>query len=286
MIKYGVTGSTGALGSLVIDHLVKLGVPVEDIVAIARDKSKTASLAARGVDLRIADYGQPETLNKAFSGIDRLLLVSGSEIGKRVEQHRNVINAAVHSSVNLLVYTSIFQAETSISPLADEHRATEDAIRKSGIPFVILRNNWYTENYLQDIHQAGTSGILEAAVGDGKVSSASRKDYAEAAARVLIDDSHRNEVYELAGKPWDYQELAAAASELTGQKIKYHAVSGEDRLISLKNAGLPPDIAGFVVALDQSIEAGALSGTSSDLESLLGHKPEDLKEGLRSALSR
>lgn len=282
-MKYGITGATGALGTLVIQSLIDIKVPASSLFAIVRDRTKAAKLVHMGVTTRIADYEQPGTLDEALKGIDRLLLISGNELGKRARQHGNVIDAAKRADVKLIVYTSVYHADTSVSPVAGEHMETEEAVINSGIPYVILRNNWYTENYLDDVRLSRETGSIKAAAGGGRVSSASRRDYAEAAAKVLAGDGHAGKIYELCGEPWDYGDLAKAASEITGRTVIYKTVSAEERAKSLLAAGLPPDIAEFVVAIDESIEAGALEGNSKDLEKLLGHKPQSLKEGLKAA---
>jgi NAD(P)H dehydrogenase (quinone) len=284
-MKYAVTGSTGALGSLVVRHLLDQKVPSSSIIALARSQAKAAHLADLGIEIRLADYGRPSTLESALKGIDRLLLVSGSEVGKRLEQHKNVVFAAKMAGVKLLVYTSISHADTSVNPLAPEHKGTEEVIKNSGISFVILRNNWYTENYLNDVKFARTTGTIEAAAGAGKVCSASRKDYAEAAARVLIGEGHAGKIYELSGEPWDYNTLAKAASEVLGRPVVYNAVSEAQRTQSLLAAGLPKETAGFVVALDLSIEAGTLADAGGDLEKLLRRKPQSLIDTLKTLVS-
>lgn len=283
-MKYAVTGSTGSFGALAISQLLALGIPASSIVALARNPSKTASLAALGVEIRIADYDKPASLAEALRGVDRLLLVSGSEVGKRSSQHANVLGAAKTAGVVFIVYTSLSHADSSVSPLAPEHRATEEALAKTGIPFAALRNNWYTENYLADLALARTTGIIEAAAGSGRVASASRKDYAEAAARVLLAGGQGGKTYELGGEAWDYEGLAKTASELLARPVAYKAVSAAQRTESLLAAGLAREVAGFVVALDQSIEAGALAQAGPDLERILGRKPQSLREGLKAGL--
>jgi|WetSurMetagenome_2_1015567.scaffolds.fasta_scaffold00220_16 NAD(P)H dehydrogenase (quinone) len=283
-MKYAVTGSTGSLGRLVVHHLIAMKIPPTSIVALARNQVKAENLVKLGVEVRIADYDKPSTLDAALKGIDRLLLVSASEVGKRLSQHENVIAAAKKAGVKLLAYTSLSHADTSISPLAPEHKGTEEIIKRSEIPFVILRNNWYTENYLNDVKTAKATGAIQAAVGTGKVSSASRIDYAEAAARVLAGEGHAGKIHELSGTPWDYNDLAKAASELLARPVVYKAVSAEERKRALLAAGLPDGAADFVVAIDLSIRNGALSAANDDLERLLGRKPQGLKEGLIAAL--
>jgi NAD(P)H dehydrogenase (quinone) len=284
-MKYAVTGSTGAFGSLAIRHLLSLKVPASSIVALARDESKAAGLKALGVQVRIADYGDRRSLDTALVGVDRLLLVSGSEVGKRAAQHQAVIDAAKADGVKLVVYTSLGHADTSPNPLASEHKATERALAASGLPFVILRNNWYSENYADDLRRAKESGTIAAAVGQGRVASASRSDYAEAAARVLAGEGHAGKTYELTGtKAWDYRELAATAAEILGRSVSFTNMTAEERRKSLLSAGLPEGAAAFVASLDQAIEAGSLAAVSGDLEKLLGRKPQSLKDGLRAAL--
>jgi NAD(P)H dehydrogenase (quinone) len=184
-----------------------------------------------------------------------------------------------------VVYTSIAHADTSPNPLAPEHKATEKALLDSGLSFVILRNNWYSENYADDLRRAKESGTIAAAVGDGRVASASRGDYAEAAARVLSGEGHAGKAYELTGtKAWDYRELAATAAEILGRSVSFTSMTADERRKGLLSAGLPEGAAAFVASLDQAIEAGSLASVSGDLEKLLGRKPQSLKDGLRAAL--
>jgi NAD(P)H dehydrogenase (quinone) len=283
-MTYAITGATGPFGTTAIRRLLDWKIPASSIIAIARNREKTATLSSLGVEVRIADYNQSDALHQALAGVDRLLLVSGSEAGKRIDQHKNVIDAAKKNGVKLVVYTSISRADTSANPLASEHKATEAALKASGIPFVILRNNWYTENYVNDIKQARATGIIEAAAASGKVCSATRSDYAEAAARALSDQGHTGKTYELCGESWDYATLANVATELVGRRVVYKAVSAEERKSSLIQAGLPEGVAAFVTSLDQSIAEGTLSYYSTDLEKLLGRKPKSLKEGLMESL--
>lgn len=285
-MTYAVTGSTGAFGTLAVRHLLNLRVPASSIVALARDEAKAASLKALGVQVRLADYEDRASLEKAFKGVDRVLLVSSNAVGKRFAQHQAAIDAAKAAGVKLIAYTSLGFASTSANPLAPEHKATEEYLAKAGVPFVLLRNNWYTENYIDDVKNAKASGGIFAAVGSGKVASASRTDYAEAAARVLTGESHAGKVYELTGtKAWDYTELAKTAGEVLGRTVTFHNQSAADRKAALLGFGLPEGIADFVTALDQGIEAGTLEKTSGDLAKLLGRAPESLKDGLKAALA-
>jgi len=210
-----VTGATGPFGRHAIETLLRDGVPAADIVAVGRKGEKIADL---GVPTRPADYNDPESLRAAFEGADRLLFVSGSEAGRRVEQHRNVVDAAKAAGVRLIVYTSIVKADTSDLILAGEHRATEQMIIESGLPYVFLRNSWYLENY--DVGAALERGIVGAA-GDGKISAATRTDLAEAAAAVVAGQGHERRVYELGGEPFTMAELAAAVSRESGRTVTY-----------------------------------------------------------------
>ena len=282
---YAITGSTGAFGTLAVRHLLNLEIPASSLVALARDEVKAAGLKALGVQVRQADYEDPVSLEKALRGVDRLLLVSSSAVGKRFAQHKAAIDAAKTAGVKLIVYTSISRATSSANPLAPEHKATEEYLSKASVPFVLLRNNWYTENYTDDVKNAKASGSIHAAVGAGKVASASRTDYAEAAARVLIGEGHAGKVYELTGeKAWDYAELAKVAGELLGRAVTFHNQSAGDRKKTLVGFGLSEGVADFVTAIDQGIEAGTLAQTSGDLAMLLGRAPLSLKEGLTAAL--
>lgn len=285
-MSYVVTGATGHLGRLVVQHLLADGVPAADIVATGRRTERLADLAEQGVRVAAVDYGRPETIAAAVEGADVVLLVSGSEVGQRVEQHRAVIEAAKGAGVRRLVYTSAPQADTSPLVLAPEHKATEEILRASGLTFTILRNGWYTENYVGDVQQAAASGEIVAAVGDGRVASAPRDDFAAAAAVVLRTEGHDDAVYELSGDvAWGFDDLAAAASEVLGRPVAFRAVTSEERRADLLAAGLDEGTAGFVVALDENTRDGLLAGTSGDLARLIGRPTTPLADALRAALA-
>lgn len=281
-----VTGATGHLGRLVVEHLLADGVPAEQVVATGRRTERLADLAERGVRVAAVDYDSPETLAAALEGADVVLLVSGSEVGRRVPQHRAVVEAAVAAGARRLVYTSAPHADASPLVLAPEHKATEEIIRASGLTFTLLRNGWYTENYLGDVQQARESGEIVAAVGDGRVASAPRDDFAAAAAVVLRTEGHDDAVYELAGDvAWSFDELAAAASEVLGRPVVFRAVTSEQRRADLLAAGLDEGTAGFVVALDENTRDGLLAGGTDDLSRLIGRPTTPLVDGLRAALA-
>ena len=280
-----VTGATGHLGRLIIDSLLSRGVDASDIRAGARDLAKASDLAARGVQVVALDYDAPDTVAAAVDGADAVVLVSGSEVGKRVPQHRAVIDAAKDAGVAKLVYTSAPKATTSTLVLAPEHKATEEAIAASGIPAVILRNNWYTENYAADVARAKDTGVVAASVGDGRIASASRADFADAAAVVLTEDGHIGQVYELAGDvAWNFDDLAAAASEVTGREVRYTPLSTAEHAAALEAAGLDAGTVGFVTTLDADIRAGALAETDGTLARLIGRPTTPLVDGLRAAV--
>lgn len=278
-----VTGASGRLGRLVIDSLLARGTEPGAIVAGVRDVLKATDLAERGVLIAPLDYDAPETIAAALDGVDTVLLISGSEVGRRIPQHRAVIDAAVEAGVAKFVYTSAPKATTTTLVLAPEHKATEEAIAASGLPAVILRNNWYTENYAAQVSGAAASGELAASVGDGRVASASRADFADAAAVVLLEDGHIGEVYELGGDvAWTFHDLAAAASEVAGTPIAYIALSPDEHAAALAKAGLDAGTAGFVTALDAGIREGALADTDGTLARLIGRPTTPLVEGLRA----
>ena len=279
-----VTAATGNLGRLVVDSLIARGADPASIVAGARDTAKAADLAGRGVRVAELDYDRPETVAAAVDGVDAVLLISGSEVGRRVDQHKAVIDAAKDAGVSKFVYTSAPKATTSALVLAPEHKATEELIAAAGLPAVILRNNWYTENYAGNVAQASTTGVLAASVGDGRVASASRADFADAAAVVLLEDGHTGEVYELGGDvAWTFSDLAAALAELTGRPVEYTALSTEEHAAALEEAGLDAGTIGFVTALDAGIRDGALADTDGTLARLIGRPTTPLLEGLRAS---
>ena len=283
-MKIGVTGATGQLGRLVVQELLP-SVPAQDIVAIVRNAAKAADLKAQGVEVRVAPYDDPAALQAALAGVARLLLISSSEVGRRVEQHQNVIDAAKAAGVQFIAYTSAPMAATTTLILAPDHKATEELLFNSGIDFAILRNNWYTENYLQQLNTARQTGKVVAAAGEGQVASASRADYAAGAAAVLLDGSHVGRIYELGGDyAWSYDELAAAIGEVIGQHVTYEPVDAATLIEILQSVGLDEGTAGFVAALDTNIAAGVLSEVTHDLSRLIGRPTTPLVDGLRAAI--
>ncbi|MFJ7529823.1 SDR family oxidoreductase [Streptomyces griseus] len=280
-----VTGATGALGRLVVDALLA-EVPAGEAVAVVRDKEKAAALAARGVELRIADYDRPESLAGAFRSGDRVLLISGSEVGRRVAQHTAVIDAAKAAGVAQLAYTGILGGPDADFTLADEHRATERLILDSGLPYTFLRNGWYTENYTANLAPVLEHRAVLANAGEGRIASASRADYAAAAVAVLTGDGHLNTAYELSGDTaWSLAEYAALLSELTGEEIAYRNVPAAAHQEALVGAGVPEGFAAILVDVDEAIGRGRLAGTSGDLARLIGRPTTPLAETVRAALA-
>ena len=265
-----VTGATGQLGRLVIATLLKK-VPAAEIVAAVRNVEKASDLAELGIQVRYADYSQPASWDEALMGADKVLLISSSEIGQRVNQHRSVIDAAQRAGVKLLAYTSVLHAGTSPLGLAAEHRETETLLRASGVPFVLLRNGWYTENYTAGVPAALANGGVYGCAGDGRVSSAARTDYAEAAAVVLTSENQAGRVYELAGDTsYTLTELAAEISRQSGQKIGYVNLPEAEYKGVLVKVGLPEVIAELLANSDTGASKGALFDDSRQLSTLIG----------------
>ena len=281
-----VTGSTGHLGRLVIAALLDRGVPADQVVAIARSPEKAADLAARGVVVHEGDYDRPETLDPALDGVDRLLLISGSEAGKRLRQHQNVIDAAKDAGVGLIAYTSLLHADTSEIGLAEEHRQTEAALEASGVPTVLLRNGWYTENYTGSIGAALEHGAVLGSAGDATIGAAPRADYAEAAAAVLTSsDDPGGRTYELAGEPFTMAEYAAAITRQSGTQVDYVDLPEDAYRGALVEAGLPEPVAALLAQSDVAARGGALADDSGDLERLLGRPPTSMPEVVADALA-
>jgi NAD(P)H dehydrogenase (quinone) len=279
-----VTGATGHLGRLVIDGLLEK-VPADRITAVVRDADKAAPLAARGVTLKVADYSRPETLSGAFAAGDKVLLISGSEVGQRVPQHQAVIDAAKAAGVVLLAYTSVLGGPDADFTLADEHKVTERAIIESGLPYVLLRNGWYNENYTERLAPVLEHGAVVAAAGEGRVASAARADYAAAAVAVLTGEGHENTVYELSGDTaWSFAEYAAEIARQTGKEIAYRAVSADEVRAILTGAGLPEPLAAILADVDTAIERGLLAATPGDLSRLTGRPTTPIADSLALAL--
>ncbi len=281
-----ITGATGQLGRLTIDALLEHGVAPTDIVALVRTPAKAAYLAERGVSVRTADYDDPATLRAALEGVDRLLLISGSEVGRRITQHANAIAAATEAGVGHLVYTSVLDARNSSLALAAEHKATEEHLEASGIPHTVLRNGWYWENYANGLEQTVERGVLTGAAKDGKIAAAARADYAAAAATVLTSDGHDGAVYELGGdQRLTYTQLAEEISKVAGKSVVYQDLPEADYAETLEQAGLPTAVAKILADSDAGIAVGALDTDTGDLQKLIGRSSTPVVEVLAAALA-
>ena len=278
-----VTGATGHLGRLVVDALIERGTTPGDIVATVRDTAKAAGLIARGVQVREADYDRPETLAAAFAGVDRLLLISGNAVGQRIPQHTAVIEAATSAGVGFLAYTSILRADTSPLGLAPEHLATEELIKVSGIPFALLRNGWYIENYAGSFGPAINGGVLYGSAGEGRIAAATRADFAEAAAAVLI--SGETGVFELAGdERFTLADLAAEVARQSGSPVAYRDLPAADYRAALAGAGVPDGFAALLADTDVKIRDGHLDDETGTLARLIGRPTTPLADAVAAAL--
>lgn len=283
-MKIAITGATGQLGQLVIQSLLK-NTAAANIVALVRNESKAADLKAKGIELRLFDYDTPATLASALSGIDKLLLISANEVGRRTPQHKAVIDAAQQAGVPYIAYTSLLNADHSTLGLAQKHRETESLIKASGLQYTFLRNNWYSENYLAGVTHTVEIGTLYGAAGEGKISSAARADYAEAAAKVLTTSGHENKIYELAGSTsFTLADLAGDIADVSGKEITYQNLSAEDYTQALTQAGLPAGLVDIIVDADIQTEKGAMFSDSKDLEQLIGHPTTAIKEQVAAIL--
>lgn len=276
-----ITGATGQLGRHVIAQLLAK-VPAQQIVALVRTPAKAADL---GVPARAADYARPDTLPAALAGVDQLLLISSSEVGQRTAQHRNVIDAAKAAGVKHLVYTSLLHADTSPLSLAQEHRETEALIKASGLPYTVLRNGWYTENYLGSAKQAVEAGALIGSAGDGQISSATRADFAAAAVTVLTTPGHEGRTYELAGdESYTLSQLAEALSQHSGKPVPYRNLPVADYAAALASFGLPGWLAEAIAGWDADAANGALFDDQKGLSQLIGRPTTPLRVAVADAL--
>jgi NAD(P)H dehydrogenase (quinone) len=281
-----VTGATGQLGRLVIAQL-RILAPQAHIIGLVRDPAKAQDLADLGVELRVADYDAPDTLAAALAGVDKLLLISSSAVGQRIAQHGHVIDAARAAGVALIAYTSILRADTSPMALATEHLATEKRIRASGIPFVLLRNGWYTENHTGSIGAALEHDVVLGAAGTGRISGAARADYAAAAAIVLTGgDAHANKVYELAGDTgFTLADYAAEVAAQSGRPVIYRDLPEADYAAALRDIGLPAFFADLLAESDAKAAAGSLEDNGRQLSALIGRPTTPLADTVRAALA-
>ncbi|AVZ40814.1 MULTISPECIES: NAD(P)H-binding protein [unclassified Dietzia] len=284
-MTYLVTGAAGKLGALVVDALLDRGVTPGDVVATARDTGRLSAVAARGVVTRRLDYDDPNSVDAALEGVDRVLLVSSSMVGQRTAQHRTVIEAAARHDVELLAYTSILRADSSSLSLATEHLQTERILADAGVPHVLLRNGWYLENYTDQARTQVEQGVFGAA-GSGRISAAARADYAEAAAVALLADDSAGTVYELAGdSAFTMADYAAALSERAGRDVTYTDLPRDEYTALLVSAGVPAPFAEILADTDRGVSAGELFDDSRTLSTLLGRPTTTLVEAVEAALA-
>ncbi|KAB7897106.1 NAD(P)H-binding protein [Rouxiella sp. S1S-2] len=282
---YAITGATGQLGRLVINALLKT-VPADQIIAAVRSPEKAQDLADLGVVVRKADYSQSETLDAAFNGVDKVLLISSNELDKRQAQHHAVIDAAKRAGVKLLAYTSILHADTTPLGLGADHRATETALVESGLPVVVLRNGWYTENYAASIAPALAHNAFIGSVGEGRISSAARIDYAEAAAAALVLDGQAGKIYELAGDTcYSLAEFAAEIARQSGKTVDYVNLPESDFAQALMGAGLPEALSLMLADSDAGASKGGLFDDSHTLSKLIGRPTTDYKSVIADTLA-
>jgi NAD(P)H dehydrogenase (quinone) len=284
-MSYVITGATGHLGRLVTEDLLRRSVPAGDITATGRDITKVKDLADRGVRVLAIDYDDAASLDAAFRGADRILLVSASEPGRRAQQHQNAIDAATRAGAGLLAYTSIANAGTTTMRLAAEHQATEAALRASGLTYVLLRNSWYLENYTAQLPAILQRGSLAGSAGDGRVSAATRADYATAAATVLAGDGHEGRAYELGGdEAFTLAELAAEIGTQAGRPVRYLDLPEDEYAQVLTGAGLPEAATVTLADADRGLARGDLYVDSGDLSRLIGRPATTLREAVAAAL--
>ena len=278
-----VTGASGQLGRLVIDSLLEK-TAASKVIAAVRNPDSVKELAEKGVNVRQADYTDPDSLASAMQGVDKVLLISSSEVGQRVAQHQNVINAAKQANVSLIAYTSILKADTSPLLLAQEHVATENLLAESGVPYVLLRNGWYSENYTMSVAAALEYGVVGCA-GDGKLSTATRADYAEAAATVLLQDGQAGKVYELAGdNAFTLSEYAETISKVTGKTVSYQNVPEAEYTKILVGVGLPEGFAAVLADSEAGAAKGGLFSDSKALSTLIGRPTTSIEDSIKAAL--
>jgi NAD(P)H dehydrogenase (quinone) len=280
-----VTGASGALGRLVIEDLLTR-VPAEQLRAAVRSPEKVQDLAERGVDVRRADYDEPSTLRHALEGADKVLLISGSEVGRRFDQHKAVVEAAQQAGVKHLAYTSVVKADTTTVFVAPEHKATEELIRASGLPFTFLRNGWYNENHAAPIAEVATTGVLRGSAHDGRVASAARADYAAAAAVVLTEEGHEGKVYELTGDvAWTFPDLVAEVGRLANRETRYEDLTEDEYAKALAEAGVSEQLIGYLLVLDQAVASQDLGETSGELRALIGRPTTPIGEYVAEVLA-
>ena len=285
MPSIGVTGATGHLGRLIVGALLSRGARPADVVAVVRDPAKAGRLRSRGVRVAQADYADEESLEDAFDGVERLVFVSGTAGGTdRARLHRNVVDAAARAGVAHIAYTSILGGDETSNPIRADHVETERYLRESGVSCSLLRHGWYSENYVGVAQQVAQSGVLVTSAGDGRVATASRRDFAEADAAAVLGAGSGVRVFELAGdEGWTFAQLADVVSRVWGTALKVRAVSPEEHRAALQASGAPDAAVDYAVAMDASIAEGALDVRGHTLSQLIGRPTTPIESTLREA---
>jgi NAD(P)H dehydrogenase (quinone) len=280
-----ITGATGHLGRLVVEQLLAAGVPAGDIIATGRATDKIKDLADQGVQVRAVEFSDPAAVRAAVAEADRVLLVSGMDLGGRVAQHRNVIDAAREAGTGLVAYTSIVNAGTTTIRLAADHQATEQLLRDSGVPYVVLRNSWYHENYTDRLPVFLAQGAIPGSAGEGRISAAARADYAAAAVRVLTTDGHAGQAYELGSdEPFTLAQLAAEISAQSGKEVRYVDLPEAEYAKSLQEHGVPELMADLIAETDAAAAHGTLYTASGHLKALAARPATTLSAAVGAAL--
>lgn len=278
-----IIGATGNFGSDIIDALLARGVNASDILALGRNHDRLDQLADRGLRTAVIDLDDTAGTAAALTGVEKLLLISVGGPGQGVPPRQAAIKAAVSAGVPHIVYTSALEAPTTVLAIAADHLATEELITATGIPATFLRNGWYTDNHRQEFESARQNGVIANSVGEGRIATAPRRDFAEAAAVVLSTPGHEGKAYELSGDTaWNYSEFAAAAQEVLGTPVRYQALTPEQEHDQLIAIGMDEGTAGFMGMLNANMRDGAMASTPGDLSKLIGRPAEPLIETMRS----
>ena len=280
-----ITGAAGSLGKATINFLLEKGYQAQNIIALVRDEAKAPDLKAKGVIIKIGDYDNYDSLLSAMAGVEKVLLISGSDVVKRSTQHENVVNAAKEAGIKHILYTSFQRKnESDSSPIAfvaKSHIDTENMVKSSGIAYTILRNNIYLDMLPIFLGEK----VLETGVffpaGETKSAFASRSDMAEAIANILIGKGHENKEYDLSNtESFSFQDIANSLSSLTGKGVNYFSPDKETYHQTLANAGVPAEYIGMFAGFAEAMKQGEFTETSTDLEKLLGRKPATAQEFL------
>lgn len=282
-----ITGATGKLGRHVLQALLERNVPAEEIVAAGRSIEKLEDFAAQGVRVTAMDYDDPASVAVALAGASKVLLISSSEVGKdRPGQHRTVIEAAKAEGVELFAYTSNANADTNATVLGKDHKATEAILADAGVPYALLRNGYYFENWTDQIQGTLAQGVLVGSGGEGRVNAATRRDFAEAAVAVLLGENQAGKVYELGGDvAFTLADFAAEITAITGTTVVYKDLPAAEYVALLTSFGIPETFADILADSDQGLARGDLLVEGDDLRTLIGRPTTSPADAVRSAVA-